>query len=221
MDNFYRPYDRPPNSETPCVPCECNSIGSAGGCNFFGGECYCKEGYTGPKCTNCLSGYRGENCTKCSCDVRGTMPGGECEAHCQCKLHVEGEHCDQCSSGYFSLNSDNAEGCLKCFCSGVGLSCRSSNIEAKFVSAAIICSMISMNLKFVIHSSMKRWLAGMSQISQKVSARTLQETTTQDSWCLECTSYRTLNRFIGPHQKFIWVTDSVVMDPILCTNLDG
>jgi laminin, alpha 1/2 len=134
LANYFRPYDRPPNSETPCVPCECDGIGAAGGCDYLGGDCHCKEGYTGPKCTHCLSGYRGENCTKCSCDVRGTMPGGECESHCQCKLHVEGEHCDKCVSGFFSLNADNPEGCLKCFCSGVGTSCRSSNIEAKFVS---------------------------------------------------------------------------------------
>lgn len=58
------------------------------------------------------------------------MPGGECEQHCQCKLHVEGEHCNRCSPGYFSLNANNPDGCLKCFCSGVGVSCRTSDIES-------------------------------------------------------------------------------------------
>lgn len=44
---------------------------------------------------------------------------------------MEGSFCDRCSPGYFGLQSSNPEGCLKCYCSGVGLSCRSSNIEYK------------------------------------------------------------------------------------------
>lgn len=86
LPNYFRPIDRSIDSETPCVPCECDAVGSLGPCLNFGGECVCKEGFTGRKCSECAIGYRGENCTKCSCDVRGTMAGGECESHCQCKV---------------------------------------------------------------------------------------------------------------------------------------
>lgn len=132
LPNFYRPLDRPPDADTPCVPCECNANSSVG-CDTFGGDCICKENYAGPRCNECAAGFRGDNCTKCLCDVRGTMTGGECESNCQCKLHVEGEKCDQCVTGYFSLNNDNPEGCLKCFCSGVSTLCTSSKVERHFV----------------------------------------------------------------------------------------
>nr|XP_029715798.1 laminin subunit alpha-1-like [Aedes albopictus] len=74
---YYRPVDRMPNAEEPCVPCSCSSKGSTGECDPVGGECVCKEGFTGPRCTECAPGYHGEKCTKCLCDIRGTMPGGE------------------------------------------------------------------------------------------------------------------------------------------------
>lgn len=78
----------PADSETPCVPCECDLVGSDGPCNIFGGECKCHEGFAGPTCSYCAPGYNGELCSKCICDVRGTMPGGECESHCQCKVRL-------------------------------------------------------------------------------------------------------------------------------------
>lgn len=42
------------------------------------------------------------------------------------QLHVEGKYCNQCISGYFGLDTNNTEGCMKCYCSGVAHSCTSS-----------------------------------------------------------------------------------------------
>ncbi|XP_058446853.1 laminin subunit alpha-1 isoform X1 [Malaya genurostris] len=126
LPGYFRPLNRMPDSEEPCLPCECSELGSTGECSPFGGECVCKEGFTGLKCTECKPGYRGEECTVCPCDIRGTVAGGECDSSCQCKLHVEGDRCDRCSPGYFSLGKSNPEGCIKCFCSGIGQTCESS-----------------------------------------------------------------------------------------------
>lgn len=68
------------------MPCECNPVGTIGTCAVVGGACTCKPGFAGRKCAECAPGYSGPNCVKCPCDLRGTMPGGECEAHCQCKV---------------------------------------------------------------------------------------------------------------------------------------
>uniref|UniRef100_A0A1B0D2T9 Uncharacterized protein n=1 Tax=Phlebotomus papatasi TaxID=29031 RepID=A0A1B0D2T9_PHLPP len=150
---YYRPHNTPPDAKIPCLPCECNPLGAFVGCNSIGGECACREGFSGPKCDHCAKGYQGENCTKCECDGRGTMPGGECEAHCQCKLHVEGKNCDTCSPGYFSLSSTNPEGCIKCFCSGVGISCRSNEIELSRISSAENWRMTDLSQSIVAYPS--------------------------------------------------------------------
>lgn len=86
INNYFRPFGVSPNIKEPCIPCECNPVGTVGPCTNMGGACTCKEGFVGQKCTECASGYSGPNCTKCACDTKGTMPGGECEAHCQCKV---------------------------------------------------------------------------------------------------------------------------------------
>ncbi|GAB0100124.1 laminin subunit alpha-1 [Sergentomyia squamirostris] len=125
---FYRPHGIPADAKYPCIPCDCHLLGAIDTCNSIGGECTCREGFSGPRCDRCSHGYHGENCKKCLCDLRGTMSGGVCESHCQCKLHVEGESCDKCMPGYFSLSSTNPEGCLKCFCSGVASTCHSSTL---------------------------------------------------------------------------------------------
>lgn len=86
INNYFRPFGVSPNIKEPCIPCECNPIGTIGSCASIGGACTCKPGFVGKKCSECAIGYSGPNCTKCACDSRGTMPGGECEAHCQCKV---------------------------------------------------------------------------------------------------------------------------------------
>jgi laminin, alpha 1/2 len=131
LPGYYRPYDRALDDDVPCVPCDCSGKGSVGACNPIGGECVCKQGFSGAKCDSCAVGYNGNNCEKCSCDIRGTMPGGECEDQCQCKMFVEGEKCDKCVEGFFGLSKENHEGCLKCFCSGIGVNCESHKVERK------------------------------------------------------------------------------------------
>lgn len=88
IPHYYRPYNVSPETTNPCIPCDCHLNGSDGPCSSIGGECNCKPGFMGPRCSECAAGYKGEQCTKCSCDVRGTMHGGECESHCQCKVGV-------------------------------------------------------------------------------------------------------------------------------------
>jgi laminin, alpha 1/2 len=131
IGGYYRPFDRAPDHETPCIPCECNSKGSSGECNPYGGECVCKTGFTGIKCDKCAVGYGGDNCEKCMCSVQGTIPGAECEDTCQCKPNVMGAACDKCKHGYFGLTFDNPDGCLKCYCSGLDASCASHHVTKK------------------------------------------------------------------------------------------
>lgn len=133
LPNFYRPYDRLPDHQEPCIACNCSEKGSVGACNPNGGECSCKPGYSGQRCDQCAIGFNGRDCEKCSCDIRGTIPGGECEDRCQCKNFVEGRNCDKCVDGYFGLSQDNPEGCMKCFCSGIGASCKSHKVERKSI----------------------------------------------------------------------------------------
>lgn len=130
---FYRPTNRSSDHETPCVACDCNDKGSVGACNPVGGDCTCKLGYSGSKCEKCAVGFNGSDCEKCSCDIRGAVPGAECENQCECKIFVTGEKCDKCVDGYFALSYENHEGCTKCFCSGTGATCESHKSEPKVV----------------------------------------------------------------------------------------
>lgn len=133
LPDYYRPFDREPDHEIPCLPCDCKGKGAIGSCNPIGGECVCKPGYSGPKCETCAFGFNGGDCDKCSCDTRGTIPGGECEDQCQCKTFVTGDKCDTCVDGYFGMSANNADGCIKCFCSGIGATCESHQVDRKIV----------------------------------------------------------------------------------------
>lgn len=133
LPNYFRPYDRSADHEAPCLPCECSEIGSIEACNPVGGECVCKSAYSGLKCDQCAVGFNGGDCEKCSCDIRGTISGGECDDKCQCKTFVHGDKCDKCVDGYFGLSLDNPEGCLKCFCSGIGATCESFEVKRKSI----------------------------------------------------------------------------------------
>lgn len=42
------------------------------------------------------------------------------------KANVRGQQCRFCKDGYFHLSEENAQGCLSCWCSGVGTQCSSS-----------------------------------------------------------------------------------------------
>ncbi|XP_058122412.1 laminin subunit alpha-1 [Anopheles ziemanni] len=130
LPGYFRPLDRLPSHEQPCLPCDCSTLGTSGDCVPLGGECRCREGFTGPRCTECLPGYSGERCTKCECDSRGTLLGRQCDEVCTCKAHVVGSRCDQCAAGYFALGAVESDGCLKCYCSGVGQSCSEAKVAA-------------------------------------------------------------------------------------------
>lgn len=126
IEGYYRPRGVPVDAPNPCLPCDCDPIGSEGGCRPRGGQCKCREGFKGRRCDQCQDGFQGPNCDKCPCDIRGTVAGGQCADECECKVHVKGELCDQCIPGYFALSENNVEGCRKCFCSGVGFDCHSA-----------------------------------------------------------------------------------------------
>ena len=129
LPGYYRPMDLLPNHPEPCLPCNCTSPGAVGECSPIGGECRCLEGFTGAQCTECLPGHSGDRCTRCDCDARGTLSGRECDERCSCKAHVVGERCDRCDEGYFALDEDHIDGCLKCYCSGVGTKCSVAHVE--------------------------------------------------------------------------------------------
>ncbi|XP_049530280.1 laminin subunit alpha-1 [Anopheles darlingi] len=130
LPGYYRPPDRPPNHVQPCLPCDCKGPGTTGECSPLGGQCICREGYTGPQCTECAPGHAGEQCSKCRCDTRGTVAGLECSEVCSCKAHVTGSRCERCAEGYFALTARNPDGCLKCYCSGLQVACKGSSANA-------------------------------------------------------------------------------------------
>ncbi|XP_034337833.2 basement membrane-specific heparan sulfate proteoglycan core protein isoform X5 [Magallana gigas] len=100
----------------------------------------CPAGHTGSRCESCIQGYTGnpmqpgDYCKistgpDCQCDSRGTVPNTQCDVasrQCQCKANVRGQQCRFCKDGYFHLSEENAQGCLSCWCSGVGTQCSSS-----------------------------------------------------------------------------------------------
>nr|XP_040569600.1 laminin subunit alpha-1-like isoform X1 [Lepeophtheirus salmonis] len=136
-EGFYRPNDMSQFDSKPCRRCDCDSInnpGSTGSCypnqvhdsEKRGGDCVCKEGYTGKKCEKCDRGYHGyPNCIPCTCNLAGTK-NGACIGYCECKDNVIGSSCDACKPGYFALHESNSNGCLKCFCYGVTEDCEAA-----------------------------------------------------------------------------------------------
>nr|XP_022341960.1 basement membrane-specific heparan sulfate proteoglycan core protein-like isoform X4 [Crassostrea virginica] len=100
----------------------------------------CPAGHTGLRCERCIQGYTGnpmqpgDYCKistgpDCQCDSRGTVPNTQCDVatrQCQCKANVRGQRCSFCKEGYFHLSEENSQGCLSCWCSGVGTQCSSS-----------------------------------------------------------------------------------------------
>ncbi|KAI5705223.1 hypothetical protein M8J75_013109 [Diaphorina citri] len=143
---YYRPTGTPPDAEVPCLPCECNFMGTAGPCirddsqihlGKFAGHCECLLGYAGKWCDRCAPGFhKFPNCEPCPCDIRGSKLFDTCATECECKENVEGHRCDQCKEGYFGLKQDNPEGCQACYCSGVSTHCT----EAKNLYKTIIDS---------------------------------------------------------------------------------
>ena len=65
----------------------------------------------------------------CSCDAKGSKVM-ECQQseYCDCKRNVEGRNCNRCMPGTFGLDGRNADGCLKCYCSGVTDECNEARL---------------------------------------------------------------------------------------------
>ncbi|XP_066985998.1 basement membrane-specific heparan sulfate proteoglycan core protein [Macrobrachium rosenbergii] len=117
-----------------CIPCECNDHSEE--CDPEDGICTnCRDNTAGDFCDECALGFNRDasgRCIRipggeCNCDVRGSVSTQCYGEHCQCKKNVQGEDCDSCKPGYFHLSSQNPDGCLECWCSGVSSQCFSSN----------------------------------------------------------------------------------------------
>lgn len=115
-----------------CEDCKCNPLGIALGhqqCDIFNGSCTCKENVVGRTCDRCQNGhYRFPWCESCQCDTKGTLMDicDQVSAECFCKSNVYGEACDVCKEGTFNIQSENPDGCTKCFCFGKTTRCEST-----------------------------------------------------------------------------------------------
>ncbi len=142
---FYRPAGVSRYDAHPCRPCQCDTFGSNGVCypdsssdpdGYQPGDCVCKPGYAGPKCTECARGFHEyPKCSPCPCSLAGTL-NGECAGNCLCKENVQGERCDQCKPGHFALHEANAKGCLRCFCYAVTDRCAAAELGVEKVESA-------------------------------------------------------------------------------------
>uniref|UniRef100_A0A4X2M801 Laminin subunit alpha-1 n=1 Tax=Vombatus ursinus TaxID=29139 RepID=A0A4X2M801_VOMUR len=131
IDGYYRPHKVSPYENSPCLPCNCDPLGSLSSVcvkddRNWPGQCQCKEGYTGEKCDRCQFGYKGfPNCFRCNCSLAGSVNDDPCSEPCLCKKNVEGEECGRCKPGFYNLKERNPEGCTECFCFGVSDVCDS------------------------------------------------------------------------------------------------
>ncbi|CAF0881627.1 unnamed protein product, partial [Brachionus calyciflorus] len=91
-------------------PCNCNQEGSKNIeiCNYFGGQCDCKDNVIGRQCNRCKTGYFGfPDCKKCDCptgncdDITGECFDPPCSTKSTCNDGCFGFHsmfgCDECN----------------------------------------------------------------------------------------------------------------------------
>ncbi|XP_076843457.1 netrin-1 [Brachyhypopomus gauderio] len=59
QSGYTRDHSKPSNHRKACQPCQCHPLGAAGpSCNQTTGQCVCREGVVGQRCSRCASGYR-------------------------------------------------------------------------------------------------------------------------------------------------------------------
>ncbi|MFT7816025.1 netrin-G1 isoform X1 [Arapaima gigas] len=111
---YYRDVTVELDDENVCLDCKCNAFGSESDrCNGTG-FCKCKEGATGPKCSECQPGYLWDNGCKsrvCDNELLRCQNGGVCHNNMRC----------QCPSAYTGLL------CEKPRCEGEAAGCRGSD----------------------------------------------------------------------------------------------
>uniref|UniRef100_A0A3Q3IYQ0 Usher syndrome 2A (autosomal recessive, mild) n=1 Tax=Monopterus albus TaxID=43700 RepID=A0A3Q3IYQ0_MONAL len=102
-----------------CLPCACDISGTVpeGVCDMWTGQCPCREGVEGAKCTRGLS----QGCVPCVCDPRGTVLGTVCDGttgQCVCVPTHYGKDCGSCRSGFYLSPDQNV--CVECDCHSMG-----------------------------------------------------------------------------------------------------
>ncbi|XP_029113339.1 netrin-3 isoform X2 [Scleropages formosus] len=96
---FYcdRPWQRAtPSQPHPCVPCQCHPVGAVGHwCDPTTGQCICRDGVAGPRCSRCAPGFqRGRSPVRPCLRIQELVPttpvyqpqysfGDECRSYCQ------------------------------------------------------------------------------------------------------------------------------------------
>ncbi|XP_041646715.1 usherin [Cheilinus undulatus] len=125
-----------------CLPCACDTSGTVpeGVCDMRTGQCPCREGVVGARCTNCAPNYYNnslqlqqglyEGCVPCSCDPRGTVAGSVCDSNtgqCVCLPTRSGQDCSGCRPDFY-LSPDQST-CVECDCHPMGASQRGCEVQ--------------------------------------------------------------------------------------------
>ena len=63
------------------------------------GQCICKKGFTGIKCTSCKDGFFGPKCKPCNCYSLGSY-NDKCQQNgsCNCTPGFHGKKCTKCKN---------------------------------------------------------------------------------------------------------------------------
>ncbi|XP_070842368.1 usherin [Chaetodon trifascialis] len=116
-----------------CLPCACDIYGTVpeGVCDMWTGQCPCREGVEGTRCTNCAHSYYNrslhlqtglsQGCVPCICDPRGTVLGSVCDSttgQCVCVPTRYGQDCSSCRPGFYL--SPYQSMCVECDCHPMG-----------------------------------------------------------------------------------------------------
>ncbi|XP_010791101.1 usherin [Notothenia coriiceps] len=111
-----------------CLPCVCDTHGTVpeGVCDMWTGQCPCREGVEGARCTNCAHNYYNrslqlQSCVPCVCDLRGIVAGSVCDSttgQCVCVPTRYGKDCSSCRPGFY-LSPDQSV-CAECDCHPMG-----------------------------------------------------------------------------------------------------